>query len=244
MTKPNVYIAGPLHSSGRMTDNMRAVLRVAEWVREAGGIPFVPHLFAFWDMIFPHDAHFWMEMDLAWFDHCDGLIMLPGTSPHLDAEWKYAEGLERCLLDDDDDDANAEVHRFVGALIARRVAHVGAAGGTLDALRVLQERCYGNAKSHGFHDGDNCVYVDAGTDRGPRVTTVLSKLALIGEEVGEAVSSVRKKPINMENLVEELADIVIRSLDLAGALELDLGAAIIAKMAKNASRPHMHGKSA
>lgn len=47
----------------------------------------------------------------------------------------------------------------------------------------------------------------------------------------------------IENFEEELADTVIRIMDLATACGLDLEAAIEKKMAKNEGRPHMHGKN-
>ena len=40
---------------------------------------------------------------------------------------------------------------------------------------------------------------------------------------------------------EELADIVIRALDTAVELRVDIGRAVVAKMAFNATRSHRHG---
>ena len=45
-----------------------------------------------------------------------------------------------------------------------------------------------------------------------------------------------------QNFTEELADIVIRTLDLAGGLNLDIGSSIEAKVEKNKGRPYRHGK--
>jgi NTP pyrophosphatase (non-canonical NTP hydrolase) len=73
------------------------------------------------------------------------------------------------------------------------------------------------------------------------VDTALVKLALIVSEVGEAIESVRA---NDTHFAEELADICIRVFDLAAARGHDLEDAIITKMQRNASRPHMHGKLA
>lgn len=42
--------------------------------------------------------------------------------------------------------------------------------------------------------------------------------------------------------VEELADVLIRVLDLAAGENVDIGAAVIEKHRYNASRPAMHGK--
>lgn len=45
-----------------------------------------------------------------------------------------------------------------------------------------------------------------------------------------------------EGIPSELADIMIRVADLAGAYDIDLAKIIDQKMTYNASRPHLHGK--
>lgn len=88
-------------------------------------------------------------------------------------------------------------------------------------------------------------------------------LALIHSEVSEALEEVRddnlrtywvaptKERIDSrdeappdakpEGLPVELADVVIRCMDLAGALGIDLEQAIADKVAYNATRKHRHG---
>ena len=81
------------------------------------------------------------------------------------------------------------------------------------------------------------------------------KLALIGDEVSEALKVHREEYEGIEgpnfnymtaqqeqDFTEELADIVIRTLDLAGGLGLDIGNSITEKIKKNKTRPHRHGK--
>ena len=65
-------------------------------------------------------------------------------------------------------------------------------------------------------------------------------LMLITGEVAEAQEALRKN--NMDNFKEELADVVIRTADLCGGLNIDLESEIIKKMQKNKSRPYKHGK--
>jgi len=71
--------------------------------------------------------------------------------------------------------------------------------------------------------------------------TVASKLCLVHSEISEAMEGHRKglKDAHLPNrpsIEVELADAVIRIADLAGALELDLGGAIVEKLQYNANR--------
>lgn len=64
-------------------------------------------------------------------------------------------------------------------------------------------------------------------------------LALIHSEVSEALEAFRHD--DKANFEEELADTLIRVLDCAGGLGLDIDAAVRAKMEKNKGRGHRHG---
>lgn len=64
-------------------------------------------------------------------------------------------------------------------------------------------------------------------------------LALIHSEVSEALEAFRND--DRANFAEELADVMIRTIGLAHGMQIDLGAAILAKIEKNRTRPIKHG---
>lgn len=117
-------------------------------------------------------------------------------------------------------------------------------GVTLDEL---QRGIHDLAREKGWWDGyerDDQGHLKLTTDQ------VISKIALIHAELSEAVEEARKSNYHgmylgeggkPEGFVVELADAVIRTLDLCGALGLDLEGAIAAKHEFNKTRPRRHG---
>ena len=69
----------------------------------------------------------------------------------------------------------------------------------------------------------------------------LEQIAKIVSECGEAVSAIQHDMAD-DIVAEELADVVIRTLDLAGHMGVDFGSILIDKMEANKQRPYKHGK--
>jgi NTP pyrophosphatase (non-canonical NTP hydrolase) len=113
----------------------------------------------------------------------------------------------------------------------------------IDALDKIQFAVYVNARDKGFWDGADI--------KDPLVFG--NKLMLTVGELAECHEVVRKekqfldvacpKPIDITAVGEELADTVIRVMDLAERAGIDLGRAIMLKHKYNQGRPHMHGKT-
>lgn len=113
-------------------------------------------------------------------------------------------------------------------------------------LNELANEIHTNAKNHGFYDDDKI--------------NIPEKLMLIVSELGEAMEAYRKnhytgeyslqKNISIndfETLVkdrfeDELADTIIRLLDLCGYMKIDIDTHIELKMKYNETRPYKHGK--
>lgn len=103
----------------------------------------------------------------------------------------------------------------------------------------LQNECHKRAMDAGWW---NCpITGEPSTPEYIQQTMVPQKLLLIHTEISEACEAHRKNAMDSHlphrNGVEvELADAMIRILDLAGGLNLDIGAAMAEKMAYNAQR--------
>lgn len=115
------------------------------------------------------------------------------------------------------------------------------------AISSLADEIYETAQAKGFWD------IEGYSDE----AMIPLKLALIHSEVTEALDVHRKEydddegdpltgltPMQEDDFLEELADVVIRVLDVVGSLDagVSFGEIILSKMEKNQGRPYRHGK--
>lgn len=130
-------------------------------------------------------------------------------------------------------------------------------------LNELRDMVHRTAVEHGWWDRSCAKDVLAdfpdSIDDPVVVNEVATKLALIHSEVSEALECVRENPFAIvaesthllpnpdgtlgkpEGFASELADVVIRVLDLCGALGVDIERELMAKHRYNVTRPHRHG---
>src|SRR6187399_2195286 len=110
-------------------------------------------------------------------------------------------------------------------------------------LRKLQKAVHELAVEKGWYEG---------TPKADDPTWLGARLALVHSEVSEALECVRRGQMTRtyagpdertkpEGLPTELADVVIRVLDLCESLGIDLELEIVCKHAFNRTRPARHG---
>ncbi len=75
MEKLKVYVASP-YTEGDQAQNVYKALAAAEELIKNGFIPFIPHLYHFWHIVFFHEKVFWMDLDFEWLTKCDAVWVL------------------------------------------------------------------------------------------------------------------------------------------------------------------------
>lgn len=124
-------------------------------------------------------------------------------------------------------------------------------------INTMAGEAYEHARRSGFHDGHPLDDWSADWDADRLLDYARSyitvKLALITTEVSEAIDEVRSNPGPLvkyyredgkpEGLESELADVILRTGDLAASFGIDLEAAVIEKHEYNLTRPAKHGKN-
>jgi NTP pyrophosphatase (non-canonical NTP hydrolase) len=100
-----------------------------------------------------------------------------------------------------------------------------------DSLKILAQEINEINRANGW----NVVSPDSWKDR----YHIPSALALIHSEVSEALEAFRHT--DHDNFAEELADTLIRVLDMAGGLGIDIDKEVRTKLEANKNRGFKHG---
>lgn len=122
------------------------------------------------------------------------------------------------------------------------------------SLNELRDECGAAADANGWHDRWKAISPAAigNTHTVEELNDhVVAKTALIANEVAEAIEELRDGHVprevyyrsdgKPEGFPTELADVIIRALDMAAMLGIDIDQAVQEKLEFNASRGQMHG---
>ena len=119
-------------------------------------------------------------------------------------------------------------------------------------FQVVSNQIHETARSKGWWDGREAIeraaaFAGPGLEEIARAANDSSLIALIQSEASEALEALRAGNPPDDKIPEfsgaeaELADVVIRAMDMNAARGWNVGAAIKAKMEMNKTRSHMHG---
>lgn len=104
----------------------------------------------------------------------------------------------------------------------------------MDALEMLGKEINKVNRTNGWD-----VPEKADWNGGSNKHLIPSHIALNHSELSEALEAYRKG--DWENFKEELADLVIRTLNVTDGLGINIGAEVLAKLEKNRARGFRHG---
>lgn len=107
----------------------------------------------------------------------------------------------------------------------------------IHCVRSIQKSVWQVAEDHGFHD--------VGQTFGDQLMLIVSEAAEALEDFreGHGINETWFEGQKPRGIPNELADIVIRVLDVAQTHGVDLADMIAIKTAYNRTRPHLHGKT-
>jgi NTP pyrophosphatase (non-canonical NTP hydrolase) len=103
-----------------------------------------------------------------------------------------------------------------------------------DSLNILRDVCHDISKTHGFWNGLEDI---------PKQYIFSTKIMLVVTELSEAIEAARVDNWQgKDGVAEELADAVIRIMDISGSLKIDIDKSVRDKIALNKTREQKHGK--
>ena len=113
------------------------------------------------------------------------------------------------------------------------------------SLNTLRDAIYEDAVAHGLWEGTDCIVkecIDAAIQEGEPADQEEMMRGWAMEVIRREVNELEEASVNAEPYTDELADVIIASLSVAGKLGIDIDEAVRRKMEINKARPWKHGK--
>lgn len=126
---------------------------------------------------------------------------------------------------------------------------------TMKTMNELRDRIYKNAKDKGFWDqerniGEALMLIVTELAEGLETHRATGKIKPVDPMIKKAMSEMDDDEFKehfalmvKDSFQDEMADSIIRILDLCGGLDIDIDWHIAAKMRYNATRARLHGKT-
>lgn len=112
-------------------------------------------------------------------------------------------------------------------------------------LNTLRDAIYEDAVAHGLWESTDCnvkMCIEYERKEGNPVDQQEMLRGWAMEIIRREVIDLEESSVNAEAYADELADVIIASLSVAGKLGIDIDAAVRSKMEINKVRPWKHGK--
>jgi len=125
----------------------------------------------------------------------------------------------------------------------------------MTTMNELRDKIYKNAKDKGFWDqerniGEALMLIVTELAEGLETHRSTGKIKLVDSMVKKAMTEMSDEEFKehfavmvKDSFQDEMADSIIRILDLCGGLDIDIDWHIAAKMRYNATRSRLHGKT-
>lgn len=113
------------------------------------------------------------------------------------------------------------------------------------SLNSMRDAIYEDAVAHGLWEGTDCVVkecIDAAIQEGEPADQEEMMRGWAMETIRREVNELEDASADAEAYADELADVIIASLSVAGKQGIDIDAAVRRKMEINRARPWKHGK--
>ena len=113
------------------------------------------------------------------------------------------------------------------------------------SLNTLRDAIYEDAVAHGLWESTDYTVkecIDAAIQEGEPADQEEMMRGWAMEVIRREVNELDEASVNAEAYTDELADVIIASLSVAGKLGIDIDEAVRRKMEINRARPWKHGK--
>ena len=111
-------------------------------------------------------------------------------------------------------------------------------------LNTLRDAIYEDAVAHGLWEGTDCIVkecIDAAIQEGEPADQEEMMRGWAMETIRREANELEDASADAEAYTDELADVIIASLSVAGKLGIDIDEAVRRKMEINRARPWKHG---